>query len=142
MCVCLGFFCVYLVCLQPGQCQSKPLVCHSQCQASQRDPGTQRGLRRATDPPPALSVSLGSKASRPYRFPPNEEVFSSSACSPLFGPHARVPTSRSQRPVNCVLHTDRSSWCPRGPSFEITDNYKGPLLTGPCQYKFPLLISN
>lgn len=29
-----------------------------------------------------------------------------------------------------------------GTPFEITDNYKGPVLTGSCQYKFPLLISN
>lgn len=84
-CVCLRFCCVYLVCLQLGQYHSKPRVCHSQCQASQRDPGTQRGLRGPTDPPPALPVSLRSKASRSYRST-DEEAFSSSARSPSLRP--------------------------------------------------------
>lgn len=32
-------FVVYLVCLQPGQCHSKPWVCHRQRQVSQHDAG-------------------------------------------------------------------------------------------------------
>lgn len=114
-------------------------MCHSQCQASQCDPGTQRGL---TDLPPADLSPSGQRPAGPIDSP-DEEVFSSSACSPLFDPHAPGLTLQPpERHLNCVLHADRSSWCLRGPFFEITDNYKGLLLTGPCQYKFPLLISN
>lgn len=75
-CVCLRF-CVYSGCLQPGQRHSKPWVCHSQCQVSQHDADTQRGLRRATDPPPTPPALPQVKGQPVPSIPPDEEVFPS-----------------------------------------------------------------
>lgn len=157
VCVCLRFFCmcVCLVCLQPGQCHSKPRVCHRQCQASQRDPATQRGLRGLTDPPPALPCSpSGQRPAGPIDPPalplpiPMKNSLAPQPAKPPFlapvlpdhhcDPRKGLPTAFCM-PIDGVgVQGGVGGGC----SFEITDNYKGPLLTGPCQYKFPLLISN
>lgn len=145
VCACLRFFCVclYLVCLQPGQCHSKPRVCHRQCQASQHDPGTRRGLRRLTDPPPALPALPQVKGQSALSIPPMKKSLAPQSAHPFLA--HMLPDSHRGPPKGLSI-----AFCMPidplgvrgGPSFEITDNYKGPLLTGPCQYKFPLLISN
>lgn len=78
---------VFLACLLAGQCRSKPRVCHRQCQASQRDPATHRGLRGAADPPPALPCApSGQRPSRAHR----------SRFSPR--PPPKTPTTNSLAP--------------------------------------------
>lgn len=78
---------------------------------------------------------------------PKEEVLRSAVCAPLSGPRPPGLTSqlckRKRKILPIVLCEAIDPAGVRGGlPFEITDNYKGPVLTGPCQYKFPLLISN
>lgn len=143
VCVCLRLcVCVYMVCLHLGQCHFKPWVCHRQCQASQRDPGTQRGLRRPTDPPPALSALPQVKGHPALSIPPMKKSLAPRPANSFLLHMLQDYHRGPKRLLNCVLHADRFSWVRGGTSFEVTDNYKGPFLTGSCQYKFPLLISN
>lgn len=106
--------CVYSACLQPGQCHSKPWVCHSQCQVSQHDADTQRGLRRATDPPPAPPALPQVKGQPVPSIPPDEEVFPSLLTPFLAHMLLDCRLRPPERPLNRVLHADRSSWCLRG----------------------------
>lgn len=100
------------------------------------------GLKRPSDP--LLPLSLSPSGQRPAG--PidslNEEVFRSSVCSPLFSPHVPGLTLKLKvLPIVFCALIDLVG-VQGGPSFQITDNNKGPVLTVPCQYKFPLLISN
>lgn len=91
---------VYLLCLQPGQCHSKPRVCHRQCQVSQRDPGTQRGLRGAGDPPAALPALPQVKGQPALSIPPMKESLAIQPAIPLLAhmlpDHHRGPKKASQ----------------------------------------------